>query len=45
MAKLNLIKGQTVIYKTLHRKLTIAQHELYKEQVLWVVENMKYLFN
>jgi hypothetical protein len=29
MAKGKLIKGQTVIYKTLHRKQKIEQHELY----------------
>jgi len=32
MTKGKLTKGQTVIYKTLHRKLKIEQHEIYKEQ-------------
>jgi hypothetical protein len=32
MSKGKLIKGQTVIYKTLHRKQKIEQHELCKEQ-------------
>jgi hypothetical protein len=32
MAKGKLTKGQTVIYKTLLRKLKIEQLELYKEQ-------------
>jgi hypothetical protein len=34
MAKVKLTKGQTVIYKTLHKKLNFEQHELYKEQVV-----------
>ena len=32
MVKGKLIKGQTVTYKTLHRKHKIEQHELFKEQ-------------
>ena len=32
MTKGKLTKGQTVIYKSLHRKRKIEQHELYKEQ-------------
>ena len=32
MTKGKLIKGQTVTYKTLHRKQKIEQHELCKEQ-------------
>jgi hypothetical protein len=32
MVKAKLIKGQTVIYKTLHRKQKIEQYEQYKEQ-------------
>jgi hypothetical protein len=27
-----LTKGKTVIYKTLHKRLQIEQHQLYKEQ-------------
>ena len=32
MTKGKLTKGQTVIYKSLHSKRQIEQHELYKEQ-------------
>jgi hypothetical protein len=32
MTKGKLTKGQTVIYKSLHRKRKIEQDELYKEQ-------------
>jgi hypothetical protein len=32
MAIGKLTKVQTVIYKTLHKKVKIEQHEIYKEQ-------------
>ena len=34
MAKAKKTKGQTMIYKTLHRKLKIEQHEHLKNQRL-----------
>jgi hypothetical protein len=49
MVKWKLMKVQTVIYKILHRKLKIEQHELYKEQGVHPGApgggNMKYMFN
>ena len=43
MGKRNMTKGQTTIYKTLHRKLKIEQHESIKNRKLnkqWETQNL-----
>jgi hypothetical protein len=32
MAKRKMTKGQTMVYKTLHKKLMIEQHDIHKRQ-------------
>jgi hypothetical protein len=46
MAKGKLTKVQTVIYKTLHKKLNFEQHEFYKEQGVnsGAPDGVEYLF-
>jgi hypothetical protein len=41
MAKSKRRKGQTTIYKTLHRKLKIEQHEPHKNQQSVIMFNCK----
>ena len=40
MVKRKRTKGQTMIYKTLHRKLTIEQHETHKKH-LYITQKPK----
>jgi hypothetical protein len=46
MAKGKLTKLRTVIYKTLHKKIKIEQHEIYKEQGVnsGATDGVEYLF-
>jgi len=53
MRKIKKIKGQTRIYKTLHRKLKIEQHlsmnhlikKLYKQSINRYIKDKQYKFN
>jgi len=41
MVQINEIKGQTIIYKTLHRKLKIDQHEFHKNWAKLICSDVK----
>ena len=42
MAKRKMTKGQPTIYKTLHEKLIIGQHEPYQNMFLMALRNSYY---